>query len=354
MSKETSIWLNNNTLIGQTDKRGEAWHYRAEDQGDESNHYPGFIPVDDVYRRLFHWDPVTCALRARAEILTADGVQIIDIVDNTRQVIIRPDIETVLGVFKEGYQPHPYRETLVHLTQEVVGHGVGIGSAGLLRGGGVAWVQFEFNDTVSHAGVDFRPFVTAATSLDGTLASQWVAGSQVVVCDNTLSCAIGDKSALKISKKHTKYSLQEEAWSEIRDALRITLAETEERFTRQVEILTNEKVTDADWGKFLTQHFGEVPEADGRGKTRAVNRNNALTAMWHNDPRVAPWNGSAYGVLAAVNTFTHHEITPRAGSRVDTNMWRAVKGEIDTMDNEVIDSLNMVFKANRRKAIQFV
>ncbi len=55
MSRETVQHLNTNTLIGHTDARGSAWHYRAEEQGEESNHYPGAIPVEDVERRLFHW-----------------------------------------------------------------------------------------------------------------------------------------------------------------------------------------------------------------------------------------------------------------------------------------------------------
>jgi hypothetical protein len=53
MSKETIQWLNTQTLIGMTEKRGNAWHYRAEEQGDEPNHYPLAIPVEDVKRRLF-------------------------------------------------------------------------------------------------------------------------------------------------------------------------------------------------------------------------------------------------------------------------------------------------------------
>ena len=55
MSRETLRHLNTNTLIGNTDARGTAWHYRAEDQGAESNHYAGPIPVGDVERRLFIW-----------------------------------------------------------------------------------------------------------------------------------------------------------------------------------------------------------------------------------------------------------------------------------------------------------
>ena len=45
MSKETQEWLNRNVLIGYTERRGNAWHYRASDQGDEPNHYPGAIPL---------------------------------------------------------------------------------------------------------------------------------------------------------------------------------------------------------------------------------------------------------------------------------------------------------------------
>src|SRR5215467_11157674 len=59
MSQETSWWLNNMTLQGFTDKRGTAWHYMESEQGAEPNHYPGAIPVPDVKRRLFDWEPVT-------------------------------------------------------------------------------------------------------------------------------------------------------------------------------------------------------------------------------------------------------------------------------------------------------
>ena len=53
MSSETNEWLNQRTLIGNVDQRGKAWHYRADQQGAEPNHYPGFIPLADIKRRLF-------------------------------------------------------------------------------------------------------------------------------------------------------------------------------------------------------------------------------------------------------------------------------------------------------------
>ena len=56
MSAETTEWLNRNVLRGFTNSRGTAWHYSAAHQGDESNHYPGAIPVEDLKRRLFNWE----------------------------------------------------------------------------------------------------------------------------------------------------------------------------------------------------------------------------------------------------------------------------------------------------------
>ena len=65
MSKETLSWLNTNTLIGCTDKRGMAWHWRAEEQGEQSNHYPTAIPVADVQDRLFAWTARAAAWPSR-------------------------------------------------------------------------------------------------------------------------------------------------------------------------------------------------------------------------------------------------------------------------------------------------
>ena len=56
MSKETYEWLNKYCLIGYTGQRGNAWHYRKDEQSAEPNHYEKAIPVDDVIRRLFSWE----------------------------------------------------------------------------------------------------------------------------------------------------------------------------------------------------------------------------------------------------------------------------------------------------------
>ena len=59
MSREALEHLNTQTLIGFTEKRGMAWHYRADQQSEKPNHYPAAIPVADVGQRLFNWHAVS-------------------------------------------------------------------------------------------------------------------------------------------------------------------------------------------------------------------------------------------------------------------------------------------------------
>jgi len=334
MSRETVTDLNTQTLIGYTDKRGHAWHYRAASQGAESNHYAGPIPVEDVRRRLFDWEAISGELRGVA--LTDDGV--IETTDTTRQVIMRSDTGAILGVFKQGYQVHRYQDWLISNVESILDADLAIGSAGLLRGGAVAWVQVEMEDTMNASGVDFRPFLTATTSLDGSLATTYLTGAQVVVCDNTLSCAIGHADE-RIRVKHSRNSLGRLA--DVREALGI-VAGVADAFSAQVAQLLDESVDAGRWERFVRAYAGLNAELSKRAKSAADAKASSLQRLWDNDERVAPWAGTAYGVVAAVNTYAHHESIVRGADRATRNMERVVTGKVDELDNATVKLLARV------------
>ena len=215
MSQETLAWLNTNVLVGFTDKRGTAWHYRASEQGSEPNHYPGPVPVEDVRRRLFHWTaqevPLFHSVPCAGNIFGASGID-----ENGQAYQLRPVPETkairrsdtneVLGIFKEGYQPHQPGAWLLGNVANLLSDELGIGSAGLLRGGAQAWVQVEVPDNISTPeGVTFRPNLLAATSFDGSLSTTYRRTATIVVCDNTMAQGLGEPGhAYKV--KHSRYS----------------------------------------------------------------------------------------------------------------------------------------------------
>jgi phage/plasmid-like protein (TIGR03299 family) len=356
MSQETTQWLNANTLIGYTSKRGSAWHYRADLQSDQPNHYPGPVPVADVRRRLFGWAAESREVYVRkpgrdvldagellaqpgrdatlAYVLDAFGLQH----QPGRQAITRSDNDHVMGIFTDGYEPHPYDEWLLTTVANILDDDLHIGSAGLLRGGAVAWVSVEMADNVRlPEGVEFRPFLLATTSFDGSLSTTFGRKVTNVVCDNTHGIAMSEHGQ-QIKIRHSRYSKLK--LTEARQALGV-IHEITGEFAAEVTRLCAVDVSDAAWAAFLDAHV-PLPEAAGRGRVMAERKRETLTRLYDHDQRVAPWRGTGWGVLQAVNTYAHHEGIVRGASRAERNMLNAVTGRTDNLDRQTLDTLTGV------------
>lgn len=353
MSQETSQWLNTFTLIGFTEKRGHAWHYRASEQGAEPNHYPQGIPLDEVTRRLFYWKPVEGNVESHVTVIGEYGVDAYDVVDPDRKAIVRPpetfgpdDNGAILGLFKQGYQIHDYEQWLLEQVADILDDELQVSSAGLLKGGAQGWVEVSIPDTiVTPEGVRFRPNLLAATSLDGSLATTYKRTVTNTVCDNTMGMALAeDGGQLKV--RHSRYS--QVKLVEARAALEIVHTIADE-FAQQVATLCDTTVTDSQWEQFLeslaptTQEDGTPKE--GRSFTMAATKQSELRQLWNADPRVSPWKGSAYGVVQAVNTWAHHIQTVRGSERAERNMTMTVTGAFDKLDADTITTLGEVLTA---------
>lgn len=334
MSKETMTWLNTNTLIGFTDKRGHAWHYRADVQGAEPNHYPDAIPVNDVIRRLFFWD----AVKGSALVTFKDGDDLAIVQDTKRFPVGRADTGDIFGYFADGYEPHQYRQWLVEKVEAILDDNLAIGSAGLLRNGAQAWVSVEVPENITTPeGVEFRPNLVACTSFDGSLSTTYKRIVTAVVCDNTLAAGLSEQGQ-QIKIRHSRNSGKR--LSELRDALAIvhTIADD---FAAEVKALCEIDVSDKAWRAFLDAH---VP-IEGKEKaalTNARNKRGELSRLWNHDQRVSPWRGTAFGVVQAVNTYTHHVQTVRNVSRAERNMANALLGTTDKLDQDTVRTLDKV------------
>lgn len=342
MSSETTTWLNENTLIGFTDQRGHAWHWRR----DSNNHYPGPVPVADVQRRLFHWEAVSLPMYvpSPAGSLTAldnhsgDVVTLTDVPE--RQAIARSDTGHVMGIFKTGYEPHQYREWLLNQVANLLDSGLAVGSAGLLRGGAQAWVSVEVPENITTPqGVEFRANLLAVTSFDGSLATTYKRVVTNVVCDNTMAAGLAERGQ-QFKVKHSKNSRMK--LGDARAALEIVHTVSDD-FAAEVKALCETTVTDEQWGRFLDAHR-PLPDTRGAAHTRAVNERRDLRHLWNHDLRVSPWRGTAWGVMQAINTYTHHLGTVRNVSRVERNMTRAAQGDVDTLDQSTATTLAAVLR----------
>jgi len=305
------------TLIGFTDDRGHAWHYRQHLQGIESNHYSGAVPVEDVLRRLFNFtvDEQPIFIKTESGYVQVDG----------RKAMVRSDDGSVLGLFKSGYQGHQYQEWLLENVATILDDELGIGSAGLLRNGGQAWVSVEVPGNITTPeGVEFRPNLLACTSFDGSLATTYKRVVTRVVCDNTAEAARAEDGQ-EFKLKHTKYSGYK--IHDARQALSIVHSMAED-FAAEVAKLTATKVSDEQFLKHLQFMVPINDEMAKVGITKAENKRAEIINLYNHDDRVAPWRGTAFGITQAYNTWDLHYKTVKKGvAREIRNMENLVTGK---------------------------
>ncbi|WP_280184356.1 MULTISPECIES: DUF932 domain-containing protein [Nocardia] len=358
MSRETLAALNTRTLIGFTEKRGRAWHYRADEQSAEPNHYPGAIPVADVRRRLFNWTAEHSPKKydVHAEPHEATGYdergRPVRTVTTTDKVVWRSDNPEVdLGTFGPDYTPRQYQDVLLDglahiITPDglaVTADSLAIGTAGVLRNGGRAWVQVETPDTVTTPeGVDFRPFLMAASSHDGSLSVTYSAGSTLVVCDNTMAIALGEahSSGHIFKVKHTPNSTIK--LEDARQALGI-LVESADQFAADIATLCATTITEPQFDRFLDEVYPVRKDVGPTGQSNDRVARDLLRSIYTADPRVAPWQGTAFGALQLMSTYRHHFSGIAADrDRGERNMLHAIGGETRREDRKVLQAIQKV------------
>ena len=248
-----------------------------------------------------------------------------------------------MGIFAPSYAMHSYREWLVGTVADILDDDLSISSAGLLRAGAVAWVEVSVPESITTPeGVEFRPNLLATTSFDGSIATTFKRTITDVVCDNTREAALAEHGQT-FKVKHSRHSQAQLAHAREALALVHTLADD---FAREVAELCRIEVTDRDWIRFLDTHVRRTDAAGrplkGRALTLAEKKRDGLQRLYRHDTRVAPWAGTAHGVIQAVNTWEHHESTVRGVPRGERNMLRTVTGEFGKLDRLTLSNLQGV------------
>ena len=106
-------------------------------------------------------------------------------------------------------------------------------------------------------------------------------------------------------------------------------------------------VREDQWDEFLDRYVsrndaGTGEPLAGRALTMADHKREALNRLYRYDERVAPWSGTAHGVVQAANTYAHHEGIIRGAQRSERNMLRTVTGEFGRIDRNTMTVLNSV------------
>jgi phage/plasmid-like protein (TIGR03299 family) len=346
MSKETITWLRENIRVGYTDERGPAWH--AADNGaylTDGTHFPGAVPLDEVQRILAV--PFVEGDIQSVYIDTEGNRQVAT--DPTRKTIISADDGWIHGIFSTGYQIHGFQTWLLDQVAAVLDQGkgeLGIASVGRLSHRSVAFMQAKLEGSgMEVGGYGFVPFIHAAGSLNGSLASTYGTGIEGIVCDNTMHAA-NAAAITRLKVKSTKNSAGR--LGEIRAALGLVYQAGEE-FIRDAGLLQSVEVTQKDFAAWLDEMV-TIPAPDPKSSTGGAKFTNAtkyretLEAMWAHDPKVKPWAGTAFGVLQLVNTYDTwtRNVSGADGGRMERVLINAATGKQDTADTVALQRLDAV------------
>lgn len=353
MSQETQEWLEKNILIGFTENRGNAWWYRGVNRPDGTpNHYVGAVPIADVEEKLFSWEPVEVAVYTDS--IPVDmgpyGMQTRKILDPTRKAIVPSDDDTNrFGNFSQGYQAHGPKEWLVSNVADLIGaeNELQISSAGQINNRAIVWVELSVPETFhTPEGIDFRPNLLACTSFNGTVATTYKRTSTLVVCDNTFRMALGEEGQA-YKRRHTSRSNSVAEQDKAREQLGLLYASAAD-MEAELARLCEWEISDVQFKEVLRlssldSKTGKAPESK-RGATVSERKVAELEALYRNDPRVAPWAGTAFGVCQAFNTHYHHVRAAYAGTdRAERNMLGAIRGETDKVDTETLAWLRQAY-----------
>lgn len=342
MSRETLRHLNTNVLVGFVEKRGQAWHYRKHLQGEEPNHYTGPIPIDDVKRRLFNWSALETT---RLEGHFDDGVSVSL---PGRKLLVRSDTRQVLGLHTTSYVVHQFDKWLLENVSILLDDDLRIGSAGLLQGGKIAWVQVERPDNVMAAGVEFRPHILATSSHDGKHPTLYKTSYTIVVCDNTRSRALRENSP-ELRVKHSAKSLPRLLLA--RDQLKIHFSEAAiNDFKREIEDLMLIRVDDRQFDRFVS-NWAPLEALKAASRQSPSDRSlktiklvkEQVHQLWRNDLRCEPFRGTAFGVLQTVNTWRQHTRPAQLNrDEMAAQYLDSISGVTERLDRQALEVLSSI------------
>ena len=339
MTQETMHTLNTKVLLGYGDYG--AWHRMAKHLTGEDNVYPGAIPVDEVMRRLYDFEVEMCKLIVERP----DGTRF----EQDKFFAQCPDNQDIIyGVHGEGYKGHQYRKWLIEYVQKMLGKDIGICTAACLRQGAMSFVSVRVPDVFkTKHGVEFFTYLMALTSFDGSCSTQYKTGNIKPLCDNTaqaLMAAAGNHYKIK----HTRNS--EAKIVDAMAALRL-LEQEQEAFAKECDELCERSVTEDQFQKFLSQ-LVPLPEVDDkdindrdystRSATIAANKRERLNELYRLDGRAAPWKGTFYGVLQAVNTYNQWDGRNHKDGRIVRAFEKAATGQTAAADLNTLKLLEKV------------
>jgi phage/plasmid-like protein (TIGR03299 family) len=253
--------------------------------------------------------------------------------------VVRDDTQQSLGVMTGRYNPVQPKEVMSFFSDFILADDrFTLETAGALKEGKVIWALAKFKDTIKAGGDDHVPYCLLTTSYNGSLATTAQATMIRVVCNNTLTASIYDKSrAATVKVPHSRAWTAEVA----KDAhARLeTVAKGFEAYQGMADALAGLRMSRGQVEDvFKSLIFKGVDQKDASGKAKsqydALFNSYLLTAAEGTDIN------TGWAALNAVTRFVDHDRNTRRStggiSEADARMASAFYGSGAALKSQAV------------------
>lgn len=228
-----------------------------------------------------------------------------------QRVLYRSDTKIPLSVVSNRFNVVQPREVLEFYRDLTEAGGFELETAGVLKEGRKFWALAKTGQSVSLKGRDrVNGYLLLATACDGTLATTAQFTSIRVVCNNTLTIALGDSSgAIKVGHR-SQFDAQA-----VKRQLGITVSAWD-GFMARMKALAERKVTDAAaeafFRKVLTYPTSNPEQTMIGLNERGLKAVQGLYTGQGKGANLASASGTAWGLVNSITEYVDHHRRARS------------------------------------------
>lgn len=225
---------------------------------------------------------------------------------------VRSDTQAEIGIGSDRFELVQPGDTLEFFRELVEGSRFSIETAGALNGGAKIWALARCNLSLTVGGSDvIKPYLLLATSNDGKMSTVADFTSVRVVCNNTLTLAVGangGKASIRVP--HSRKFDADEVKSQLG-----LIDDRLESFASDVDALADRRVSDDEAVKYFISLYAKT---DNKGNVTNEKTLQSVTAKLMRAYRRGPGaeletaRGTAWGLVNAVTNYVDFSTRARS------------------------------------------
>lgn len=231
-------------------------------------------------------------------------------------VLMRSDTKLPLGMVSDSYKiVHP-REVLEFYRDLVEAAGFTLETAGTLFGGKKFWALASIGAEDRIVGNDLiKGRLLVASSCDGSMRTTVKNVAERVVCNNTLSIAMGERGAAEVAISHrTKFDAQA-----VKKQLGVAVGSFE-RFITDARLLAKRNVVAAEVDAFMAKVLNAA-DVEAAKEQRAFQKLLDLFQGRGHGALLPGVKGTAWGLVNAVTEYVDHDRPARTDTSRLNSAW---------------------------------